>query len=219
MRFVVAISQDLLGRLGERVAAEHDHEHAWLETTREAALRAATNPAERARALSAVRDELVRLRAAGRLLGSRDALLAWEVRSVLADRGWARDWPAPPAGAASAPGRRWGVSPADRRGGPARLAVQLPDALGETVRRVAFWSSADAVGELEAALGLQTVESHGATREIRSRDPAALLAGLGSKPRPAVEVTLRARARIVTVGDILRAAAQRAANPRETGSS
>lgn len=219
MRFVVAVSQELLVKLGKRVAAERDREHAWLATTREAALRGPTNPAERARASSAIRVELARLRATGRLLGSRDALLTWEVQGVLADRGWARDWPAPPAGAASAPGRRWGVSPADKRGGPARLAVQLPDALGETVRRVAFWCSADAVGELEEWLGLTAIEPHGATREIRTTDPAVLLAALSPKPLPKVEVTLRARAKIVTVGDILRAAAQRAAYPQATDSN
>ena len=210
MRFVVAVTQDLLVKLGERVAAERDRERAWLAITREAAVRAASNPAERATALSIAREELVRLRATGRLLGSRDALLAWEVQGVLADRGWAREWPAPPAGAASAPGRRWGVSPADRRGGPARLALELPDALGETVRRAAFWSLADAADELEGSLGF---------RATRPENPAAFLAGLGPKPSLTVGVTLRARARIVTVGDILRAAAQRAAYPQEARSN
>jgi hypothetical protein len=215
MRFVVAITDDLLAQLDASADQERQREQAWLQAARERALGAAAGSLrERARALAAVRAEHARLRAAGHLLGSRDALLADHVRRLLRDRGWDHDWPAPPAGATSTPGRRWGVVPGDR-GGRARLPIQLPDELGERVRRAAYWTSIDAVREL-----IEWQDQYGpgpgaAIREAAAGNWAAglmlLSAALRRPSADAMDARRRARAKIVTAGDILRMAALRAA--------
>jgi hypothetical protein len=214
MRFVVAITHDVLADLDARADLERQREQAWLQAARERALGAAAGSLrQRARALAAVRAEHAHLREAGQLLGSRDALLAVHVRRLLRHRGWDHDWPAPPAGATSTPGRRWGVVPGER-GGRARLPVQLPDDLGERVRLAAWWTSAEAVQEL-----IEWQERWGpgpgaALGEAAAGNPmAAIMMFSAALHRPsAEEMAARdaARSKIVTVGDILRLAAVRA---------
>jgi hypothetical protein len=213
--FVVAIEDGDLEALSRRVAEERGRERAWWREERERALTGAQTLGERAAALAGVRAERARLRASGRLLGSRDALLAHAVRRVLDARGWACDWPEVPEGAASTPGRRWGVTPRDGRGGGARLAVRLPDALGEQVRRVAYWTSAGAV---EALIAWQDRYGPGAGAALgeaaAGRAGAGVLLLSAALRRPSAEAMAarrEARRKIVTVGDILRAAAACAA--------
>lgn len=214
MRFVVALPQSLLDDLEVRADEERQREQAWLQDARDRALaQTVGSQRERARALAALRTEHARLREAGQLLGSRDALIAHHVRQVLHDRGWDHDWPDPPAGAASTPGRRWGVVPGER-GGHARLPVQIPDHLAERVRRAAYWTSVDAVREL-----IEWQDQYGpgpgaALREAARGNWAAglmMLSALMRRPdADAMEARRRARSKVVTAGDILRMAALRA---------
>jgi hypothetical protein len=211
VRFVVALDEDLLERLNARADEERQREQVWLQDARERALDRASSLRERVLGLAAVRAERARRRDAGELLGSRDALLAHQVRRLLRDRGWDHEWAEPPRAATSTPGRRWGVIPDDDRGGPARLPVQLPDELGERVRRAAWWTSAEAVQDL-----IEWQERWGpgpgaALGEAAAGNPmAAIMMFSAILHRPSAEAMAArdaARSKIVTVGDILRWAA------------
>ncbi|WP_344458381.1 hypothetical protein, partial [Actinomadura kijaniata] len=96
-----------------------------------------------------------------------------------------------------------------------RLTVNLPHSLGDTVRRAAYWTSKDAVEALQdwadrwgdgIDVALREAERNGIPAEL------ALLAAAGrpSAPKSALEIRDRLRQQILTTGDVLRAAIDRA---------
>ncbi|MEU6170190.1 hypothetical protein [Streptomyces tanashiensis] len=224
MPFVVAVEPDALKRLNKVVARGLKAEVAWLEKARKregvAVLRGKAGQAARAR----VRAEFAELRARGKLAGTRDLVLAREVRAELKRRGLDREFEPVPAGVAGSPGRPVGTSP--RRAGrswtdptmlSARMAVRLPADLGEQLVRAAYWTSLPAVDAL-----LEWQDRYGDGIEVaflqamRDSGPAGALGILCAvlKPRPSADDILeraQLQDRIVTTGDIIRSAAERAA--------
>jgi hypothetical protein len=118
-----------------------------------------------------------------------------------------------PAGQDSMPGRRWGTSRhGHHRGGQGRLTILLPDELGERMRRVSYWVSH------RATVHLQRLADDGT-----SFPPLRLLEEMGELavelyvlPLDDLPAAVRRRTRaavgpIVSTGDLVRAAAYRAA--------
>lgn len=218
--FVVAVPEGSLEALAAVVAAERRVEEEWLE-----ARRAALDPGLTTRQLAAARREIRAERTArrsrGDFAGNRDLVLTRSLRVVLDRRGLARDWPEPPAGALDAPGRRTGhsVDTDPDRGGPERLQVRLSVELAATVRRAAYWVSADPIAKLQdwadrwgdgPQVQLEQSARDGVPAEL------ALFAAAGAK-RPTADALLeraRLRAAVVTTGDLVREALRHALDSR-----
>lgn len=200
MRFVIAVPEDVPGRLDAVVRRARELEDAWWSgrVERARAVRPAPGQltaAARRQATAAAWQERHQHRAAGHLLGSRDRLVAHAVTLELAARGWDHDWPPVPDPAATTPGRRWGTVPLRLR---AKISLELPSRLGDQVRSAAYWTSAEAVEQLQA------------WHDRYGRGPAG---GDPDAPRAGVEALTerdRWRARVTTTGDIIRAGIIRA---------
>jgi hypothetical protein len=100
---------------------------------------------------------------------------------------WARRWRPIPHNEGELPGRRWGVTPNSRGELTTRLRVHLPADLGELIRRATWWTSAPATTRLQELAEIRTLSED----QLAERD--------------------RLRAQVVTTGDLIRAAAGRAA--------
>lgn len=208
--FVVAVPEGSLAGLAAVVAVERDVEAAWLARERGRVPADATGR-ERAEAARAIRAERAARRAAGELAGTRDLVVGRALRAVLAERGWAREWPTPPDGELDAPGRRIGRAGPDDVAGPERLTVRLPVDLAQTARRAAYWTSAPAVAQLrEWADRWGDGPDVVLTRAARAGVPGELaLFTAAAAKRPDADALLdraRLRAQIVTTGDLIRAA-------------
>ncbi|MFH8804940.1 hypothetical protein ACH4F6_36190 [Streptomyces sp. NPDC017936] len=133
-----------------------------------------------------LRAEVVRLREAGELLDTVDAIAAYGVRREVEARGWRRVWP--DEGHEVAGVGRW---PGARDGGyPEAVSFRLPAGLAWQVRAGCWSVSAEAVAGL---------------RDWRDRYPGVVR----RRPERGGEVALaeyeRLADQIVTVGDVLRA--------------
>ncbi|MFJ9846331.1 hypothetical protein ACIRYZ_39005 [Kitasatospora sp. NPDC101155] len=218
-QFVVGVDTEPLLRLEVRVAEERARDEAWLKAARADLVGLTKRQAAEER--RRIRQRHASLRAAGTLAGTRDLVMARALRAELRARGLDQEWPEPPRGEVDAPGRRLGVSP--RRHGrqvgdggfPERLAVVLPPELATTVRRAAYWTSAEVYEELLAwelrwgdgpEVALRQAERSGAPAQL------ALLVAAGRRAAPAdaLEERERLRARLLTTGDLVRAAVDRA---------
>ncbi|MFI9324357.1 hypothetical protein ACIGXI_31875 [Kitasatospora aureofaciens] len=142
----------------------------------------------RAAARQELRAERERERAAGRLAGTRDLVVARALRAELIACGWDGQWSAPSPGAIG-PGRRWGSTAAryQHAEGAARfeasLTIRLPVALAEQLQRAVYWQSSAIEHRLRLLAG-----------RAEHRDEVQPL-----------------QADLVTTGDVLRAAVRRAA--------
>jgi hypothetical protein len=191
----VVLHVDVAAAVRAVAAAGAEEVEAWWAQRREV-IEAAGSDAERAAVRAAAYAELEARQAAGELLGSVSALLRFHLVAELEARGWwGRSYDPVPDGAARVPGRRPG-SPNRRY--RASFGLLVPDELGEQVRRGAFWASAPAYATL---------------RTWRDR-----YGPTGARPgRAELAERDRIAARVITVGDVLRAAADRAAGRAEPG--
>ncbi|MFF2331940.1 hypothetical protein, partial [Streptomyces sp. NPDC058103] len=203
--------------------AERDREDAWIAERRQERLEPGMPRRAAAAVRSEIRAETARKRRSGEFGGTRDDIMTRAVREELQARGHDREWPKPPEGELEAPGRRWGTPPSQPMGGGGythRLSVNLPHTLGETVRRAAYWTSKDAVEALQDWADRWGDGTDVALREAERHDiPAelALLAAAGrpSAPKSALEIRDRLRQQILTTGDLIRAAVDRASGEEE----
>ncbi|MGW1980723.1 hypothetical protein [Streptomyces sp. NPDC001889] len=223
-QFVVAMEPVDVRMLEEVVDAAAAAERQWTTDAREREglefLRGRAASMARAR----IREEFARLRARGTLCGTRELILAPQVRAELKARTMHRAFAAVPAADAGAAGRRVGAGPRhygrlseeDGTTLTARLAVELPDDLGEQLVRACYWTSAPAV---EALWKWQQKWGDGPEVELREAQRAGMGAGwlalfTSGLARPATADALLEKstlqAQIVTTGDILRAAVHRA---------
>lgn len=221
VQYTVAVVEGRLRLLDLVAAMAAGEERAWLAKERQGHL--GLRGGKLAQARRATRELLAERRDAGELAGSRDWLLVPGVRAELAARGWDREWPPIPPGALAA-GRRWGTDPnrysAHHDEGETRfvgrLGVRLPQELGERLTRACYWHNEEIEQELQAwadrwgdgpdVIMRQSVREHGGVTVL-----AAMAAAL--RPTPSADALLQRaelRAKVVTTGDILRAALERA---------
>lgn len=211
--FSTTCDSGLVAELNARVDAEKEKEFEWWSEAL-ADVTAIFESDERREARAALEAERLRRREEGVYLSSKDAMLRFHLEQVLAERGWNRRYKPVPAGHASVPGRRWGVSPGDTRtgDGEGRLACNVPPKLWEQVRRAAYWESKPHVQELQAWYHRF---GDGPGRADREGGVVAALIyismALGGGPRREdLKRRDELRGKIVTTGDILRLAARKA---------
>jgi hypothetical protein len=216
--FYVAVAKEPLERLIERARQEQEREQAWVAERRRELLTPGLSRRAAAIVRRDIRAEVAAKRRSGEFGGTRDDLVARALREELSTRGLDRDWPEPPEGEVDAPGRRWGTPPSQPMGSGGyekRLSVNLPHDLGETVRRAAYWTSREAVEALQ-----EWADRWGDGVEVAMREagrdgiPAelALMVASGnlSAPQSVLEIRDRLRERVLTTGDLIRAAVDRA---------
>ncbi|MGW6310618.1 hypothetical protein ACWFRQ_38260 [Streptomyces niveus] len=216
--FVLALPTNDLTALNDRVKDGADAEGEWLSAARKECGLAGLRGSEASEARLRIRLERDRLRAAGKLSGTRTAVMSAALRTVLKRRGLDRDWPAPPVGTTTAAGRRWGSTQRVGEDGEemdARVEIKLPPGLGETVVRAAYWTSEPAVTELK-----RWADRFGDGPVVKMRDaglagvPAGLAmfaAALAERPTGEdLERRDRLREEILTPGDLLREAVKEA---------
>ncbi|MEH1124820.1 hypothetical protein [Micromonospora sp. CPCC 206061] len=198
--FVVRCRAELGDSLAERVRAEKAAEREWWRA-RKAEQPEDLSPAQRARWLAAAQAAYEVERGAGRLSGTRSAVVVPALRDELAERGWlARTWRPVPAGHRSRKARPWGTT--DRRW-TARVALDIPDDLGQVLARGCHWSSAPHIKALQRWYGRHGEAHRGTHRGGR------VWRGLGPSNAELAERD-RLQAAIVTTGMVLRAAICRA---------
>ncbi|MFF9070498.1 hypothetical protein ACF09E_34650 [Streptomyces sp. NPDC014891] len=225
LKFHVAVTADALRRLNEVAKAERDREDTWIAERRRERLEPGMPRRAAAAVRSEIRAEVARMRRSGEFGGTRDDLMTRAVREELQARHLDREWPEPPEGELEAPGRRWGTPPSQPMGDGGytdRLSVNLPQPLGETVRRAAYWTSKDAVEALQDWADRWGDGAEVALREAGRNDVPADLAllvaaGRPSAPMSALEIRERLRQQILTTGDLLRAAIFRATEQSQPG--
>ncbi|WP_331718720.1 hypothetical protein [Streptomyces sp. NBC_00212] len=218
MKFHVALTEDALKGLNGNRKAERDREETWVAERRRELL----VPGMPRRAAAAVRRDIraqvAQKRRTGEFGGTRDDIVTRAVREELQARGLDRKWPKPPDGALEGPGRPMGTPPSAPMGEGGythRVSVNLPLTLGETVRRAAYWTSKAAVEALQewadrwgdgADVALREAERDGVPAELALMSAA----GRPSAPQSALEIRDRLRQQILTTGDLIRAAVDRA---------
>ncbi|MFD8268507.1 hypothetical protein [Streptomyces althioticus] len=219
MKFHVAVTKGALEALNARRDDERDREERWIAARRKELIL----PGMPRRAAAAVRRDIraqvARMRRNGTFGGTRDDIVTRAAREELRARGLDRKWPKPPVGEVEAPGRPWGTPPSTPMGSGGyteRVSVNLPYNLGDTVRRAAYWTSKEAVEALQdwadrwgdgVDVTLREAERDGIPAELA----LTLAAGRPSAPQSALEIRDRLRAKVLTTGDLLRAAIDRAA--------
>ncbi|MFF8506413.1 hypothetical protein ACF07L_38115 [Streptomyces anulatus] len=222
MPFVVALEPASLAALNEVVKAGRKAEQTYLTALRKtygiAGLRGKALSVARAE----IRKEMRRLRELGQLAGTRDLVVAREVRAELARRGMNQEYAPIPAEDAGTPGRRVGTGPrhygrvADE---PTRLTsrmyVKLPGPLAEQLTRGCYWTSAPAVTALWEWQDRWGDGPEVIFREAQRSGAVTLLHlwAAALAPRPDADAILKKselQEQIVTTGDIIRAAVQRA---------
>ncbi|MFD0253711.1 hypothetical protein ACFVGX_22655 [Streptomyces sp. NPDC127113] len=218
MKFHVALTEDALKALNALRKAEQDREEKWVAARRKELIPPGTSRRTAAAARSDIRAQVARMRRTGEFGGTRDDIVTRAVREELRARGMDRKWPKPPEGAIEAPGRPWGTPPSAPMGDGGytdRMSVNLPYSLGDTVRRAAYWTSKEAVEALQdwadrwgdgVDVTLREAERDGVPAELALTSAA----GRPSAPQSALEIRDRLRAQVVTTGDLIRAAIERA---------
>lgn len=130
MSFTVTVPAGTCARLRERVAAE-----GVAHPLRYGAGASSGTYRERRAARAAALAERERRRDRGEVLDTLTALVAHHVRLVLQQRRWDRDWPDPPAGWTSVPGRPRG---GHLHASPDRLTVELPASLARRLHGAVY---------------------------------------------------------------------------------
>lgn len=212
---VVSVDRDYPRLLAGLVGDERERERDWLTQARLERGVDAMKSAERRAALALLHAERAERRLAQEFLASRSAVVGAHLTRLLQAAGWAeRGYPPVPAGQAIMPGRRWGTSRhAHHRGGPGRLTITLPDELGERIRRVSYWVSRRATAHLQR---LADEGAGGFPPLPLLREMGQLAEDLHTVPLEDLAAAVRRRCRarpgpIVSTGDLVRAAAYRAA--------
>ncbi|MFF3726944.1 hypothetical protein ACFYYM_31775 [Streptomyces erythrochromogenes] len=217
VQYTVAVMEERLRLLDLVAAMAAGEERAWLAKQREG--HRGLRGGKLAQARKATRELLAERREAGALAGSRDWLLVPGVVAELKARNWDQEWPPIPPGALGA-GRRWGTDPvrysAHHDEGESRflgrLGVRLPHELGERLQRACYWHNAEIEKELQKradqwgdgpdVIRRQSIREHGGVTV-----PAAMAAALReTSPAEQLDQRRELRAKVVTTGDILRAA-------------
>jgi hypothetical protein len=220
MKFHVAVTEGALKALNAHRKDERDREEEWIAARRRELLVPGMSRRAAAAVRRDIRAQVARKRRSGEFGGTRDDIVTRAVREELRARGLDRKWPKPPEGEIEAPGRPWGTPPSTPMGEGGyteRVSVNLPYSLGETVRRAAYWTSKDAVEALQewadrwgdgVDVAMREAERDGIPAEL------ALIAAAGnlSAPQSALEIRDRLRQQVLTTGDLLRAAIDRAAS-------
>jgi hypothetical protein len=222
-QFVVALEPEDFKVLNSVVGQARKAELAWLKEARDKEgvqfLRGTAASQARAR----VRSRFAKLRESGKLAGTRDLVLAREVRAELKARKLLGEYPPVPSEHRGAPGRRVGAGPRhygrsedDPTTLTARLAVRLPDDLGEQLVRAVHWKNAPVVDALwqwqdRWGDGPEVILREASRNGMGGSFIALFAAGLAARP-DADSILQRAelQAQIITTGDIIRAAVQRA---------
>lgn len=161
--------------------------HQWWadQHARALTIEAAT---ERRQALAELREERDRRRLTGLHFDTRSAIVAFYVREEMDARGWrSRRWPPVRSGEASMAGRRWGSPNRSEGEFDASLAVHLPDGDGELLRRATWRVSAPATRRLQQIGQI-----------------------IGPVPRAVRQERDQLVATVITTGDVIRAAVERA---------
>jgi hypothetical protein len=200
MRFVVRCRAELADNLAARVLTERAAEREWWKA-RNADRPDNLSPTRRAVWLAAAQAAYEAERAAGRLAGTRSAVVLPALRDELAERGWlTQTWRPVPAGHRSRKARPWGTT--DRRWS-ARVTLDIPDDLGQVLTRGCHWTSAPHVAALQRWYAKHGEGHRGTHRGGRVwRGPGPTDAELAVRDQ--------LQADIVTTGTILRAAICRA---------
>ncbi|RPK69978.1 hypothetical protein EES45_36270 [Streptomyces sp. ADI97-07] len=218
MKFHVALTEDALKGVNARRKAERDREEEWIAERRRELLVPGMPRRAAAVVRRDIRAQVAQKRRTGEFGGTRDDIVTQAVREELRARGLDRKWPKPPEGELEGPGRPWGTPPSAPMGAGGythRLSINLPHPLGETVRRAAYWTSKDAVEALQewadrwgdgVEVALREAERNGVPPELA----LAAAAGNLSAPQSALEIRDRLRGQVLTTGDLLRAAVDRA---------
>ncbi|MFF3958839.1 hypothetical protein ACFYY1_37390 [Streptomyces sp. NPDC001890] len=223
MKFHVAVTEDALKALNGRRKDEREREEEWIAARRKELIAPGMSRRAAAAVRSDIRARVARMRRTGEFGGTRDDIVTRAVREELLTRGLDRKWPKPPAGEIEAPGRPWGTPPSTPMGEGGythRVSVNLPYNLGDTVRRAAYWTSKAAVEALQdwadrwgdgIDVALREAERDGVPSEL------ALMSATGrpSAPQSALEIRDRLRQQILTTGDLIRAAVDRATGGKQ----
>jgi hypothetical protein len=220
--FVIALEPDDRQALDQVVSKGRKAEGEWLtEARKREGIRYLRGEAAR-EARGRVRTEFARLRKTGKLAGTRDLVVAREVRAELKRRKMTGDYKPVPTADAGAPGRPLGSSP--RKQGrsadeptklSARLAVRLPADLGEQLVRACYWESEPAVKALREWQDLWGDGPEVIMREAERQGALTVLTVFAAAlaPRPDSDSILekvRLQDLIVTTGDVIRSAVKRA---------
>ncbi|WP_455361270.1 hypothetical protein [Streptomyces sp. SYSU K21746] len=223
VKFHVAVTEASLKRLNEHAKDERDREEAWISERRRELLVPGLSRRAAAAVRRSIRAEVARKRRSVEFGGNRDDIITRAVREELRARGMGHKWPKSPEGEVDAPGRRWGTPPSQPMGEGGythRLSLNLPYTLGETVRRAAYWTSKDAVEALQEWAdrwgdGVDVALREAARDGIPAELALAAAAGNLSAPQSALEIRDRLRAQVLTTGDLLRAAVDRATQDKQ----
>ncbi|MFL4497468.1 hypothetical protein ACJ6WD_40460 [Streptomyces sp. VTCC 41912] len=223
MPFVVAVEPDDLKVLNRVVKDGRKVELEWLAAARDLHGTKFLRGKALSQARGEIRTEFHRLRDRGKLTGTRDLVVAREVRAELKRRRMDGEFEPVPAEQAAMPGRRVGTGPRhyhrssadDRTTMTARMPVRLPGDLGEQLVRACHWTSAPAA---TALWEWQTRWGDGQEvimREAQRRGAVTIidLWCAMSAARPDADSLLekaKLQDQIVTTGDIIRAAVKRA---------
>lgn len=219
MKFHVALTEGALKALNARSKDERDREEEWVTARRKELIVPGMSRRAAAAVRSDIRARVARMRRTGEFGGTRDDIVTRAVREELRARGLDRKWPKPPDGQTESPGRPWGTPPSAPMGDGGythRMSLNLPYSLGDTVRRAAYWTSKEAVEALQdwadrwgdgIDVALQEAERDGVPAELALMSAA----GRPSAPQAALEIRDQLRAKVLTTGDLLRAAIDRAA--------
>ncbi|MFI7074270.1 hypothetical protein [Micromonospora sediminicola] len=195
----VRVRRPMADALAEAVEAAREVERRWwTERRKELARRAAAEDlpvAARNQLIDALHVEFDRLREAGTLVGTRTAYVLPALRGLLDERGWTA--------------RRWRPVPRQRRGRPwgthdevfdARVALHLPEDVGELLVRACYWTSRPAVAKLQA-----WYDQHGDHWRGHLHNPAARWRGAGPSHADLRERELLI-GQVITTGKVLRQA-------------
>ncbi|MFE6691923.1 hypothetical protein ACFVFQ_36325 [Streptomyces sp. NPDC057743] len=222
MPFVVAVEPDDLQALNDVVKDGFKAEQAWLAEARDLYGTRFLRGKALSEARKEIRKEFRRLRDLGKLAGTRDLVVAREVRAELKRRRMHGEYDPVPAEDLATPGRRVGTGPRHyQRSGSeptklkGRMYVKLPGALGDQLTRGCYWTSAPAVAALWE---WQTRWGDGPEvifREAQRRGAVTILDlwCAAMAPRPDADAILQKaelQAQVVTTGDIIRSAVKRA---------
>ncbi|MFD5428522.1 hypothetical protein, partial [Streptomyces sp. NPDC127084] len=220
--FVVAVEPDDLQALNEVVKAGKKAEQEWLEEARKAHGTQLLRGKALSEARRLIRTEFHKLRERGKLAGTRDLVVAREVRAELKRRQMDGEYDLVPAEEAAVPGRRVGTGPQHyRRSGSeptpltGRMYVKLPGVLGEQLVRACHWTSAPAVTALWEWQNRWGDGPEVIFREAERRGAVTLLHlwSAAMAPRPDADSIMekaKLQAQVVTTGDVIRSAIKRA---------
>ncbi|MFI0901823.1 hypothetical protein [Streptomyces sp. NPDC020983] len=221
-QFVVALEPEDFEALEKVATLARSVERAWLKEARDkegiSFLRGKAASQARAR----VRARLAGMRQAGKLAGTRDLVLARAIRAELKARKMLGEYPPVPTEHVGAPGRPVGAGPQHYGRGEedpttltARLAVRLPDDLGEQLVRAVHWKNASVVEALwewqeRWGDGPEVVMREASRNGMGGSLLAFLVASMASRPDPdSILQRAELQAQIITTGDIIRSAVHR----------